>query len=174
MNVHSKGFTLVELMVTVVVAGILLTVAVPSLVSLYEGQRARSTAATIESTFAFARNQAVAYGSRVSVCPLSGTTCGTDWTAGFSVFIDNGTLGSMDTTNGIADTVLRVIDPVDSQDFIKASTNRFTYNADGLMNGNVGGTIAYCPGSKTSSDSKGYTIGAAGLITVMATTPSCN
>lgn len=39
MLVISKGFTLVELMVTIAVAAILLTIGVPSLTSLYEGTR---------------------------------------------------------------------------------------------------------------------------------------
>ncbi|WP_144210079.1 GspH/FimT family pseudopilin [Shewanella donghaensis] len=168
-----KGFTLVELMVTVAIAAILLTVGVPSLVSLYEGQRANSNISKINSSIQFARSQAVSYGSRVSICPFNGTSCDSDWTNGFSVFIDNGALGSLDSTNGIQDTVLRTVDSFDSNDFITSSLTRYTFNADGLMNLSQTGNIIYCPGDKTNPDSKGFTIGVSGRISTIETSVSC-
>jgi prepilin-type N-terminal cleavage/methylation domain-containing protein len=174
MKLATKGFTLVELMVTVVVAGILMTVAVPSLVSLYEGQRARGVISNIESTILFARNQAVSYGSRVSVCPFNGTSCSSDWTQGFSVFIDNGTLGTLDNTNGIQDTVLRTVDAVNDNDFIKSTLSRYTFNADGLVHLANGGTLIYCPGDKSNSDSSGITIGVSGRVSAIETAVNCN
>ncbi|MDO6610063.1 GspH/FimT family pseudopilin [Shewanella sp. 1_MG-2023] len=168
-----KGFTLVELMVTVAVAAILLTVGVPSLVSLYEGQRANSNISKINSSMQFARSQAVSYGSRVSVCPFNGTSCDSDWTQGFSIFIDNGTLGSLDSTNGIQDTVLRSVEGFNSDDFISSSLSRYTFNADGLMNLSQTGNIIYCPGKKTHADSRGITIGVSGRISNIETAVTC-
>jgi prepilin-type N-terminal cleavage/methylation domain-containing protein len=174
MKIQFKGFTLVELMVTVVVAGILLTVGVPSLVSMYEGNRARSAISNIESTMLFARSQAVSYGSRVSVCPFNGSSCDADWTNGFSVFIDNGTLGTLDNTNGIQDTVLRTVDAVNDNDFIKSTQSRYTFTADGLMSSGQSGTLAYCPGDKSNSDSKGITIGVSGRVSMISGSVNCN
>ncbi|WP_434938729.1 GspH/FimT family pseudopilin [Shewanella sp. HL-SH8] len=174
MKHKSNGFTLVELMVTVVVAGILLTVGVPSLISMYEGNRARSLISNIESTILFARSQAVSYGSRVSICPFNGTSCGADWTEGFSVFIDNGALGSLENNNGIQDTVLRTVDAVDSNDFIKSTLSRYTFNADGLMNQAQTGSIIYCPGDKSNPDSKGITIGVSGRVSAITASVNCN
>ncbi|WP_285164690.1 GspH/FimT family pseudopilin [Shewanella goraebulensis] len=173
MKLELKGFTLVELMVTVAVAAILLTVGVPSLTSLYEGHRANSNISKIHSSIQFARSQAVSYGSRVSVCPFNGTSCDTNWTKGFSVFIDNGTLGTLDTTNGIQDTILRTVDSFDSEDFITSSLSRYTFNADGLMNLSQTGNIIYCPGEKTNPDSKGFTIGVSGRISTIETSVTC-
>ena len=174
MKNKSHGFTLVELMVTVVVAGILLTVGVPSLVSMYEGNRARSAISNIESTMLFARSQAVSYGSRVSVCPFNGSSCDADWTKGFSVFIDNGTLGTLDATNGIQDTVLRTVDGVNNKDFIKSTQSRYTFNADGLVHLASGGTLVYCAGDKSNPDSRGITIGVSGRISAIETAVNCN
>ncbi len=55
------GFTLIELMITITVAAILLTIGVPSLVSLYEGMRVNNNITKIHDIMVFARNQAVSY-----------------------------------------------------------------------------------------------------------------
>lgn len=62
------GFTLVELMVTIAVAAILLTIGVPSLISVYEGVRVNNNIAKIHDIMVFARNQAVSYGATIKVC----------------------------------------------------------------------------------------------------------
>lgn len=169
-----SGFTLVEMMVTVVVAGILIAVAAPSMNSLYEGMRARSSISTIESSLVFARSQAVSYGSRVSVCPLSTTACGTDWTQGFSVFIDNGTAGTMDTTDGVADIILRKVDSFNSNDFIKSDLSRYSFNPDGMVINGNSGTFRYCAGSTDSDSSEAISISASGRISKVTSSVTCN
>jgi prepilin-type N-terminal cleavage/methylation domain-containing protein len=169
-----SGFTLIELMVTIAVAAILLAIGVPSLTSLYEGIRARSVISTIESSFVFGRSQAVSYGSRVSICPMTTTSCGSDWTKGFSVFIDNGTLGSMDTTNGIADVVLRKVDAFNSNDIIKSDLSRLSFNPDGLMANGNSGTFRYCPGAADSSSSEAISINSSGRMSTITSTVNCN
>ena len=169
-----SGFTLVEVMVTVVIAAILITVAVPSFNSLYEGIRARSAISTIESSIVFARSQAVSYGSRVSVCPMTSTSCGSDWTKGFSVFIDNGTIGSMDTTNGIADIILRKVDAFNSNDFIKSDLSRYSFNPDGMGTNGGSGVFRYCPGKVTSSSSEALNINSSGRISKVTTAVTCS
>ncbi|WP_137222214.1 GspH/FimT family pseudopilin [Shewanella sp. MEBiC00475] len=174
MKIIQSGFTLVELMVTVVVAGILIAVAAPSMNSLYEGMRSRSTISTIESSFTFARSQAVSYGSRVSICPMTSTTCGSNWAQGFSIFIDNGVTGTMDTTNGIADVVLRKVDAFNSNDIIKSDLSRYSYTPDGMMANGDSGTFRYCPGSADSSSSEAININSSGRMSKVNTTVTCS
>ncbi|GGP40151.1 GspH/FimT family pseudopilin [Shewanella saliphila] len=169
-----SGFTLVEVMVTVAVAAILLAVAAPSFNSLYEGIRARSAISTIESSFVFARSQAVSYGSRVSVCPMTSTSCGSDWSQGFSVFIDNGVVGTMDTTNGIADTVLRKVDAFNSNDTIKSDLTRYSFNPDGMVTNGNSGVFRYCPGAADSSSSEAISMNSSGRISKVTTTVTCS
>lgn len=162
------GFTLVEVMVTVVIAAILITVAVPSLNSLYEGIRARSAISTIESSLVFARSQAVSYGSRVSVCPMTSTSCGTDWTQGFSVFIDSNPIGTINDT----DMVLRKVDAFNSNDIIKSDLSRYSFNPDGMATS--GGTFIYCPGAADSSSSEAVSINSSGRMSKVTTTVTCS
>ena len=160
-----KGFTLIELMVTIAIAGVLLSVGIPSLTSLYEGYRAESEIRKIQQYLMFARNQAVSYGSRVTMCPLTTSGCGSDWSNGFSIFIDNGTIGSLDTSNGRTDQVIKQIDVINSSDFLSFAANSVSFTSDGLIaTGSSSGTFAYCPGSQTSPESKGVDVSPSGKV----------
>jgi type IV fimbrial biogenesis protein FimU len=158
-----QGFTLVELMVTIVIAGILLTIGVPSLVTMYEGYRANSNVEKIHNILVFARNQAVSYGATVNVCPFaSATSCGTttNWSGGIRVFIT-------DTSN--TDRELRAIDSFNINDRIKGSSATITFSAEGLSSS---GTIIYCPGGK-ATDSRSVNVSTSGLVSYGAEGSSC-
>lgn len=162
MLVISKGFTLVELMVTIAVAAILLAIGVPSLTSLYEGTRSTNEIRKISDVFAFARNQAVNYGATVTVCPYAASPCGTDWNKGFSVYIDNG-----------GENVLKVIDSFNEHDVISLSgpaDKKVDFTPDGLVS--VETSIIYCSNGK-SDGSKSLKISTSGLIREGADGQSC-
>jgi type IV fimbrial biogenesis protein FimU len=135
----SKGFTLIELMVTLVVAAILLGIGVPSLISVYEGNRADSAIRTIHDTLAFARNQAVSYGANVIVCPYAAAPCGSSWSKGISVYI---------LTPANEKKVLRVIDKFHENDILKVtgadSNKQISFTADGFSS--AASEFIYCPG----------------------------
>ncbi|QYJ88990.1 GspH/FimT family pseudopilin [Shewanella halotolerans] len=158
---NKNGFTLVELMVTIVIAGIIITVGIPSLTAVYEGVRVNSNIERINSIMSFARNQAISYGATVNVCPFASTTsCGTDWKGGVRVYL---------TDASGTDKELRVIDSFNSKDSVKGSGSLITFRADGLSSG---GSIIYCPNGK-SSESKSLLISSSGLISYGADGNSC-
>ena len=72
MSRNATGFTLIELMVTIAVAAILLTVAVPGFQSLVQNNRATTAAKQLSTEINFARSEAVTRGVEVSVCPVAG------------------------------------------------------------------------------------------------------
>ncbi|MFV7782854.1 GspH/FimT family pseudopilin [Shewanella marisflavi] len=158
-----NGFTLVELMVTIVVAGIILTIGLPSLISAYESVRVNRSVERIHNLMSFARNQAISYGTTVNVCPFAtATSCGTgtDWKRGIRVYL---------TDAGGAEKELRAIDSFNSEDSVKGSGSLITFRADGLSSG---GSIIYCPSGK-ASDSQSVTISSSGLISYGADGNSC-
>ncbi|WP_300478586.1 GspH/FimT family pseudopilin [Shewanella sp.] len=153
------GFTLIELMVTITVAAILLTIGVPSLVALYEGMRVNNNITKIHDIMVFARNQAISYGATVNVCPYaSATSCGTstDWSKGIRVYIGT-------------DKELRAIDGFHSSDKIEGSVNSLTFTSEGLSSG---GTLIYCPAGK-AAESKGVIVNVGGIISYGANGSSC-
>ena len=160
-----KGFTLIELMVTLVIATTLITVGVPSFTDMYQGYRAESEIRKMQQYLMFARSQAVNYGARVTICPISGTSCGSDWKAGFSIFIDNGAAATIDSTNGVTDPIIRQVDAFNSNDFITYAGNSISFTPDGMIPAtSTIGTFSYCPGSQTSENSRGVEVSSSGKV----------
>lgn len=103
------GFTLMELIVTVAIAAILLTIGVPSFQDTMRNNRAATHMNEMMTALNLARSEAAKLGKRVSLCPSTDqATCtgGTDWTKGWIVFIDT----AVADTSVTVGTVLRVWD----------------------------------------------------------------
>lgn len=87
----ASGFTLLELLVTMAVAGILVSIAAPSFQNIMQQSSQDSRVTELNGMLNFARSEAIKRSSRVSVCARdSDTICGTDWNNGWLVFLDNG------------------------------------------------------------------------------------
>ena len=65
-----KGFTLIELMVTIVVLAIIATIAIPNLANLIDSNRARSQVNTYRDMLTLARAEAINRGTLVRVSRL--------------------------------------------------------------------------------------------------------
>lgn len=86
-----RGFTLIELMITLALAAIILTLGVPSFRDIILNNRAATQSNELVTAMNVARSEAVRRGARVSVCPSNDqATCtgGTDWAIGWIVFLD--------------------------------------------------------------------------------------
>jgi type IV fimbrial biogenesis protein FimT len=68
----SAGFTMVELLVTIAIATILTTIAVPSFSGLIASQRAKTAASELFASLLQARSDAIALNANVTVSPLAG------------------------------------------------------------------------------------------------------
>jgi len=68
----STGFTMVELLVTIAVATILTTVAIPSFSGLIASQRAKTAGSELFASLLKARSDAIALNVNVTVSPLAG------------------------------------------------------------------------------------------------------
>ncbi|HEU4777923.1 MAG TPA: GspH/FimT family protein [Telluria sp.] len=83
-----RGFTLVELMVTIAIAAVLAAVAVPSFVDASLGWRLSTYANSVVSTTHIARSEAIKRNFKVTLCPSSnGSTClDSGWEQGYMVY----------------------------------------------------------------------------------------
>lgn len=88
----SAGFTIVELMITIVVLGIALAFAVPNMQDLIMNNRLTSQLNLLSSNLALARNEAVKQNDFVLLCPSDdGENCassGASWERGWIVYVN--------------------------------------------------------------------------------------
>ena len=89
---RQTGFTLIELMITLIVAAILLTIGIPSFSDFIKNNRLVSYANEFVAGAHLARSEAIKRNGVVSLCPsLDGTSCaaaGTGWGDGWIVFVN--------------------------------------------------------------------------------------
>lgn len=107
-----RGFSMVELMITIAIAAILLALAVPSFTSFLNSNRVTSQANELLANFQLARLESIRRGARVVVCGSANAaaatpTCstGTGW-GGWIVFVDANRNNTFATSDG--DTLLSV------------------------------------------------------------------
>lgn len=81
---RSQGFTLVEMMVTVAVAAILISIAMPSLNQIADSNALKATTRDLVSTINTARSQSISTRTDVLVEPATG-----GWDDGWSITYNN-------------------------------------------------------------------------------------
>lgn len=143
---RTSGFTLYELLITVLIVGVILAVGVPNLRQFTQNNRMTATANDLLSAFHLARTEASRAKSNITICASANSMepaadCGGTWDQGFIVFIDtNGDLAR----SGAGETILRA-QPAATNGvaFVVADDARyFSYAPTGLGRQNVGGAPA--------------------------------
>lgn len=84
-----KGFTLIELVVTVFIVGLLASVAAPSFKSLIVGTRLSGEMNGLIGALNVARSEAQKRGQTVSVCAGKQLVCASNWSAGILVLLNS-------------------------------------------------------------------------------------
>ena len=86
----NSGFTLLELVVTVALIAIAVSIAVPSMSTFTQNDRLTTNINTLVGHLAYARSEAVKLNQQVSVCVSNNTASCTagNWQDGWIVYID--------------------------------------------------------------------------------------
>jgi type IV fimbrial biogenesis protein FimT len=133
------GFTLVEIMITVVIASILMGLAAPSFVNFVKNNRLSSQANGLMADLAFARSEAVKRGANITICRASDpfaacTGSAGPWSTGWIV-IDG------------AGQVLRLHEALDGQNTLTGTgtlADQTAYTGTGLITLGAAQSFSLC------------------------------
>lgn len=145
---YKCGFTLIELIITLTIAGILIALAAPAMQTFILDQRLTTQANDFIADLNLARSEAVRRASNVVICKQGGSvsspSCSTStaWGAGWVVFVDTGS--PPDGALGSNETVLRIRQSLDGGNTLNAisGTNSIIFSNTGLTSLSSGTEIA--------------------------------
>lgn len=167
MSNHKKarGFTLIELMITVAVAMVLLMVAVPSLRAMLQNNRVSSQANELFTSLNLARSEALKQQRNVYVTALNGAVATNELGAGWRVWVDgpNGVAG----TQHASEPTLAETDPLQNGSTVDSVPNatQIFFGADGRASSAM--TFALrTPDCKGSDAGRNISVSAVGRVSV--------
>ncbi|MDO9047621.1 MAG: GspH/FimT family pseudopilin [Methylobacter sp.] len=158
----SRGFTLIELIITISIAGILVSIAIPSFSSIIRSTRLTTYANELVASLSLARSEAVKRGVQISIRRKGSTS--QNWDSGWYIFTDLNGDGALDA----ADTLLKTYPALTSGFTLRTGTAGYqtfaAYLPSGLSLNSSGDTFKLCASSASASasNSRAITINALG------------
>lgn len=173
----AKGFTLIELMITIVIVAVLLSLAGPSFVELVKTNRVQTSTDMFYTTLIAARSEALKRNQPVVICKsINGADCSTDtgvgWEQGWLIYADEDADNALDS----GEPVITVREALPAGYTLRPNgsnfDNRLTYRQDGTVSGN--GTFALCDSDGDLDRAREVIIQNTGRPRVTKTTADCN
>lgn len=162
LNSYVKGFTLIELMVSVSVTSILAAIAAPSFSDFIVKMRVDNEISQLHRMLLITRNTAINNGQKTIICPLDNNfQCTSQWQNELSVFIDVNDNKLFDITEKVI-SIRAAINSGDKLIYGKGR-NKITYKPTGQLSGLVNGTFRYCPQSH-KENARGIVIARSGRL----------
>jgi type IV fimbrial biogenesis protein FimT len=137
-----SGFTIMELLLTLLIVGILAGIGLPSFNNLIANNKMSSNANEIVGAFNLARSEAAKQGARINVSSVSG---GTDWATGYRVWRDANANAAYD-----AGEEIRIYEAIDSGLTLTGTVASINFNAVGFASSVM--TLTLCSGEAVIND----------------------
>ena len=162
-SIKNRGFTIIELMVTLGIVALLLAAGVPGFRGLIMDNRLVSSSNQFVTSVNMARSTAVKFQRNATVCsstnyddPVPTCAGATDWSTGWIVWVDKDRDATPD-----AGEIISVYGPLDpTTTFSSTAATAFTYDARGF--GTTGGDQMMLCDNRTAETGRRIRVNAAG------------
>ncbi len=161
-RISTRGFTLIELMVVIVIAAILLAIAVPSFDNLIRRNNVDSLQAKLAGALATARTEAASRNRVITICnSVNEANCLMgNWAGGWVIFEDNNANGAVDTGEQLIDVYRNTGDyTIESGDGASISFNSQGFTLDG-----TDALFTICDPEREEAYARGLYINRSGLV----------
>lgn len=99
------GYTLLELLISLLIASILTAFATPSLRSFVAAAKADAAQESLRKAIYRTRSSAIHGKKIVSLCPYNEGGCGSDWEKGLMIFTDSNNNGEIDDSDRLLERI---------------------------------------------------------------------
>jgi len=177
-----RGFTVIELVVTFAVLGILAAIAVPNYSNVVARWRVVQVAELLKSTLYYARSEAYRRGGNIVVEKLPNSTLGcssgsgvsTDWNCGWIVYQDVNNNGMQDAN----EPTLQQYDAVPNLEITRSGSSasqRIKFDRRGKVNGALGVGFSIVPKGESISHfaARGVCMGIGGRVHIIVENLPC-
>lgn len=161
-NAKANGFTLIELIFVLLIAGILISIAVPSYNDAVSKNKVNAPYKSLRSAISLAKTEAISRNQQVVICASDDqSSCGDDWNKGWMVFVDSNKNESYEASasesGDIADEILSVNTELNSEVTLSFISNKsgkaateMVFTRQGYATGTSGDFI-FCSKHDTSN-----------------------
>ncbi|WP_438951551.1 GspH/FimT family pseudopilin [Porticoccus sp.] len=174
-STKQSGFTLIELMISIVILAVLLGLAAPAFIELVRDNRIQTSADQFFTSLILARSEALKRNQPVVMCKSTdGENCTTadDWAGGWLTYADENADGALDSGEPVINAQQGLPGGYTLTTKGSSFTNQLTYRQDGSASGFD--TFVLCDAKGDTASAKEIVINIVGRPRMTKTTDNCS